>query len=315
MRKIGFVLLGVLCSGMLRAEAAVYDGPAAFVNDKVVTIDTVMKELHASFDLAQLPPARRAEKVREMFPAVRELLIDRMLILKAYEDSGARLPEHVVTERIQAILADEFGGDEAKLVETLRRGRMTKAEWMRHVRENIIVAAMRQLQVGKKVSVSPQKVKTYFAEHMDEFAVEGGVRVRTILLTPAQGDAAAEEALAALEKGEAFEAVARRLSSDSQAAQGGDWGFVKPEETFAPAVVAALAALKPGERSGVIEQGGWRTIVQKVEVRAGRMMTLAEAWPEVEAIVRAQEGQARYEAWLRELRRAAWIRVVEVALP
>lgn len=313
MRK-GLLLSLLLPVVALQAAPSPYDGVAAYVNDKVVTVDTVMKELHSGFDLSQVPMAQRADKVRELFPVVRDLIVDRMLILKAYEDSGAQLPNEAVTERIQAIVADEFGGDEARLTEMLRRNRMTKPEWIRHIRENMIVSAMRQLQVGKKTVVSPRRVKEYFAEHMDEFAEEGGVRVRVILIPPAQGAAAAEAALAELKKGVPFEEVAKKYSSDAKAKEGGDWGFVVPEATFAPAVAEALRGLKVGEHSGILEQGGYRSIVQKTEVRKGRRPTLAEAWPAAEAAVRAQLGQERYKVWLEGLRKAAYIKHVDVPL-
>lgn len=313
MRK-GLLLSLLLPVVALQAAPSPYDGVAAYVNDKVVTVDTVMKELHSGFDLSQVPMAQRADKVRELFPVVRDLIVDRMLILKAYEDSGAQLPNEAVTERIQAIVADEFGGDEARLTEMLRRNRMTKPEWIRHIRENMIVSAMRQLQVGKKTVVSPRRVKEYFAEHMDEFAEEGGVRVRVILIPPAQGAAAAEAALAELKKGVPFEEVAKKYSSDAKAKDGGDWGFVVPEATFAPAVAEALRGLKVGEHSGILEQRGYRSIVQKAEVRKGRRPTLAEAWPAAEAAVRAQLGQERYKVWLEGLRKAAYIKHVDVPL-
>ena len=313
MRK-GLLLSLLLPVVALQAAPSPYDGVAAYVNDKVVTVDTVMKELHSGFDLSQVPMAQRADKVRELFPVVRDLIVDRMLILKAYEDSGAQLPNEAVTERIQAIVADEFGGDEARLTEMLRRNRMTKPEWIRHIRENMIVSAMRQLQVGKKTVVSPRRVKEYFAEHMDEFAEDGGVRVRVILIPPAQGAAAAEAALAELKKGVPFEEVAKKYSSDAKAKEGGDWGFVVPEATFAPAVAEALRGLKVGEHSGILEQGGYRSIVQKAEVRKGRRPTLAEAWPAAEAAVRAQLGQERYKVWLEGLRKAAYIKHVDVPL-
>lgn len=312
--RSGLFSLALSLALTLGAAPSPYDGVAAYVNDKVVTVDTVMKELHAGFDLSKVPPSARADKVRELFPVVRDLIVERMLILKAYEDSGAQLPNEAVTERVQSIVAEDFGGDEARLTEMLRRSRMTKPEWIRQVRENMIVAAMRQLQVGKKIAVSPRRVKAYFAEHMADFAEEGGVRVRSILIPPEKGEAVAREALAELRKGTPFAEVAKRFSGDGKAAEGGDWGFVKPEETFAPAVVEALRGLKAGEHSGILEQGGYRTIVQKAEVRRGRMPTLAEAWPKAEAAVRAAEGMERYKAWLEGLREAAYVKLVDVPL-
>lgn len=313
MRRL--VLWAILSFALLgRAELSFYDGVAVYVNDKVITVETVLQQMRMNFDLSRVPPEELPGQIRQLFPVVRDLLIDRMLILKAYEDSGAHLPDEVVNERIKAIVAEEFDGNEAKLREALRKQRMTYDAWVKQVREDIIVQAMRQLQVGKKVSVSPKQVKLYFAEHMDDFAEEGGTHVRTILLTPDQGTAVAEEVQAALAAGTPFEEVARKYSADSQAAQGGDWGFVNPKEVFSPQIVEALAKLKPGEHSGILEASGYRSLVQKVEVKHGRRPSFTEAWPRVEAAVKNELGQARYNAWIESLRARAYIKVMDIHL-
>ncbi len=296
------------------AQASHYDGVAAYVNNKVITVDTVMKELHLGFNFSQMHPMEARAKIRELFPVVRDMAIDRMLILKAYEDSGAQLPNEIVNERIQMIIAEDFDGDEAKLKEELRRNRMTYAEWVKQTRENMVVTAMRQLQVNKKIVVSPQKVKTYYAEHMDEFTEDGGVRVRTMLFTPDQGAAAAEAAMAELKAGKPFEEVAKAVSSDLKAAEGGDWGYVKPEEVFAPQMVEVINGLKVGEISDILENSGYRSIVQKVDVRKGRRATLQEAWKDAENAVRQELGQERYNQWVESLRKNAFIKVTEVQL-
>lgn len=296
------------------AEPSFYDGVAAYVNDKVVTVDTVMRELHNNFNLSQVPPDQVADRIRELFPVMRDLLVDRTLILEAYEASGAQLPNEAVNARVQEILAEQFGGDEAKLKESLRAARMTREEWVRQVRENLIVQAMRQLQVDRKLVVSPKKVRAWYDAHKAELAETAGVHVRMIMIDPAGGAEAARKALADLEAGKPFEEVAKAHSKDSRAAQGGDWGFVRPEDNFAPQVVQALGKLKDGERSDVIELGGWRAIVQRVATRAGRERPLAEVWPQAEAAVRRELGLARYDAWLKDLRQKAYVRNVDVPL-
>ncbi len=313
--KIHTVLLAwCLCVSMAFAEVSHYDGVAAYVNDKVVTIETVLQQMRANFDLSKVGREALPGRIRELFPVVRDLIVDRMLILKAYEDSGAQLPNEAVNERIQTILAEDFEGNEARLRAVLRGQHMTYDAWVKQVREDMIVQAMRQLQVGKKTSVSPKRIRAYYAAHADDFAQAGRVHVRLILIPPEKGASVAEEALAALRGGEDFAAVAKRFSTDSRAEKGGDWGFVEPEKNFAPVVVAALKKLKPGEYSEILETSGYRSIVQKVEEQRGKRPTLTEAWPAVEAAVRNELGQERYKVWLEGLRKQAYIKVVNVKL-
>lgn len=303
-----------LCAACLRAEATFYDGVAAYVNDKVVTVDTVMRELHAGFDLTQVPPERLGARIQELFPVVRDMLVDRMLILEAYEASGAQLPNEFVNGRVQEILAGQFGGDEARLKEALRKSRLTHDDWMKQVRENLIVTAMRQLQVDRKIVVSPKRVRDYYAAHKADFAENAGVRVRTIAIDPAGGEEAARKALAELQAGKPFAEVAKAYSKDPQAANGGDWGFIDPKEYFAEPAVAALEALKPGEHSGILALNDWRLIIQKAEAKAGKTPALEDIWPQVEAAARNELAQARYDAWIEGLRQKAYIKNMDVKL-
>lgn len=312
--KLRVFLLGLLLTGVAFSQATKYDGIAAYVNNKVVTIDNVMRQLHSHFDFAAVPDHEVPVRIREYFPVVRDLIVDRMLILEEYEASGANLPSTYFNARVEEILAEDYGGDEAKLKESLRRAHMTYDAWVKQVREDVIVQAMRQLQVGKKIQVTPRRVKTYFAEHMDDFATETGTRVRTILILPDQGAAAAEEVMAALKAGGDFAELAKRYSADSQAAQGGDWGYVKPEEAFSPVIAEALKKLKVGEYSDILESAGYRFIVQKVDVQRGARPKLQDVWPQVESAVRAELGRERYREWIEGLRKKAYIRTVDVVL-
>lgn len=313
--KVRVLFLTGLCfAGLAWAQATKYDGVAAYVNNKVVTIDSVMRQLHSHFDFAAVPDHEVPLRMREYFPVVRDLIVDRMLILEEYERSGANLPSTYFNARVEEILAEDYDGDEAKLKEALRRSNMTYDAWVKQVREDVIVQAMRQLQVGKKLQVSPKRVKAYFAEHMDDFASEAGTRVRTILLTPDQGEAVADEVMAALKAGADFGELAKKYSSDSQAAEGGDWGYVNPQEAFAPIIAETLKGLKAGERSEILENAGYRFIVQKVDVRRGKRPQLKDVWKEVESAVRDQMGRERYKAWIDGLRKKAYIRTVDVTL-
>ncbi len=309
-----FCLVMAAMVGMVRADASQFDGVAAYVNNKVITIDTVMKELHMSFNFASLSQQEAYAKVRELFPVVRDLAIERVLILKAYEDSGMTLPSDVINRRMQDIIARDFGGDEALLKSMLRERQMTYEEWAKLIRENTIVAAMRQFQVTQKVIVSPKMVKDYYAAHKQSYGKLEGVHIRTLLLSPEQGTSVAEEVLAAFAKGESWESLAKTYSQDAKAAEGGNWGFIIPANEFNAEIADKVTALKVGERLGPINMMGYLLFVEKLDERRTDPPPLAEIWSEVEAQVRNELGMKRYEAWVNDLRSNAYIKVNELAL-
>lgn len=307
-----FSLLFVASS--LFAQSQKYDGVAAYVNDKVVTIDTVMNELRTGLNLWNVPPHQQMEMTRTNFPVFRDLLIDRMLVLQAYEASGATLSNELVTARVQEIIAEAYGGSEAKLRNELKRTGLTYPEWVKQVRENMIVQAMRHLQVNKKINVSPKRIREYYAAHPEYFAIAESMHVSVILLPPDFIRIDAESLLKKLRNGESFEQAAKAFSIGQNAENGGDLGFIKPSDEFAPVIVDALANLKDGEISDLIELQGCHVILRKNASQNAKQLTLKEAWPMVQRRVEHELALERYKEWIESLRARAHIRYVDIEL-
>lgn len=311
MNKV-FLFILLFAVGMLRAELQRFDGVVAYVDDKVITMDTVLNELRASKQLWNTAPELQAAETIKYFPVFRDLLIERMLILKAYEASGGTLPAEAVNERIKQIIADGYEGSEAKLHNELRRAGLSYPEWQKQVRENMIVQAMRHLQVEKKIHVSPKRIREYYKAHPEQFTTSEGVQLQTILLPPDQGRVAAEEVLHQLREGADFAELARQFSVDQYAADGGDTGFIQPEEQFSPEAVAIIRNLKVGELSDIFEVKGYCQIFRKVAIKGEKLRPLQEAWADAEAAVHAELAKERYAKWIQSLRDNAHIRYVEL---
>jgi parvulin-like peptidyl-prolyl isomerase len=307
-----FLLAFLVVVASLRAEMQRFDGIVAYVDDKVVTMDTVLNELRMSRQLWNTSPDMQAAETVKYFPVFRDLLIERILILKEYEASGASLPAEALNERIKQVIAESYGGNEAALKHELRRGGITYAAWQKQVRENMIVQAMRHLQVEKKIYVSPKRIREYYAAHPEKFSTNDGVQLQTILLAPAQGRATAEKLLTDLRNGADFAALARQHSTDQYASAGGDTGFIKPEDNYAPEAVAIIKNLKIGEVSEIFEVRGYCQIFKKIAVKDQKCPPLQEIWQDVERAVHNELAQERYAQWVEELRSRAHIRYVEL---
>lgn len=79
----------------------------------------------------------------------------------------------------------------------------------------------------------------------------------------------AEAALAEVKSGKDFAAVAKEVSQDSSAAQGGDLGFMKPGQTV-PEFDAALFSMKKGQVSDLIKTEFGYHIIKVEEVKKDR---------------------------------------------
>ncbi|MBQ9694097.1 MAG: peptidyl-prolyl cis-trans isomerase [Kiritimatiellae bacterium] len=304
----------LLIAGTVFADnAQQYDGVAAYVDDKVITIDTVMNELRAGLRLWEIPPQQQMDLTRKNFPVFRDLLIERMLILKEYEASGAQLPNEAVNERVQSIIADAYDGNEATLRHELKRTGLTYPEWLKQVRENMIIQAMRHLQVNKKINVSPKRVREFYNTHPELFTVAESMHVQVILLPPEFGNTEAKALLENLRKGASFEDAAKAHSIGQNAETGGDLGFIKPAEEFDTPIVTALSKLKDGELSDLIEMKGCFVILKRVASKNAKQYSLKEAWPIAYDLVEKELGLERYKAWIEQLRSRAHIRYIDIA--
>lgn len=82
--------------------------------------------------------------------------------------------------------------------------------------------------------------------------------------TRAEAHARAEEALARLAGGEAFDEVARSLSDGATAPRGGDLGWFTRGQ-FLPDFEDAVFALRPGETSGIVETKAGFHVIHRME--------------------------------------------------
>src|SRR6266545_2420398 len=143
------------------------------------------------------------------------------------------------------------------------------------LRSELLAARVRAALV-EGVRPTGEQVQEYYAAHQRDMAIGEEVRLRMIAVT---SKAAAEEILAALQKGEKFGPLARQRSAGRRAAQGGDTGWVN-SETLAPALREAVGKLQAGEAGGPVQKGAEEfLIVGLAGRRPAHAKSLAEAWP------------------------------------
>ena len=143
-------------------------------------------------------------------------------------------------------------------------------------------------------------------------AVVTQTRARHILLRAAEGQdltALAQRLASARERvvaGQApFEAVARELSQDGSAANGGDLGWAGPGQ-FVPEFEQAMDALAPGEVSGPVASRFGVHLIQVVERRQAPV-SVREQREWVRNVLRAQKAEQAYADWVRDLRAQAYV--------
>jgi len=294
-------------------NATIVDGVAAKVNGEQITIGEVLSEVRRD-PVMHLPGAGAAD-FKRMYRQTLENMIDRKLILKDAEAQKLQIQDWVVDNRIREIVKENFNGDFSALRAAVDGSNMLYDNWKRTIREDLVAQAMQYQTVARNLTVSPGAMRAEFAVNADKYAVSNSLDVSVILLGAADGKTAMERAVEAvkrLEGGEDFAEVAKAMSSDPHAKEGGVWKDVQPADTFKPEVVEALSALAVGDRSAPIEIRGWVAIVRKDAEHAGVKRTFAEAYEDVRNTVRANEAKRLHKEWIKRLRDNAFIVVYEM---
>ena len=280
----------------LAASAVEIDGVAARVGSDAILRSDVMIEMRRG----NQPPERYAEVLAEM--------IERKLILKAAGESKMTMQEWVVESRVREVIQRSFDGDRNKLMATLARDKVSYPEWYQHMREDLIVGAMRYQVVDKNVSASPADLLREYKAHPERYADGAKVSVAVILLKASemlrQG-----EIDAAIKAGKPFAELAKSYSSDPHAAEGGLWKDVVAKEMFSEEVCAAIDRLAVGEVSNWISKDGWSYLLKKEAEKPGRPRAFEEAFDDVEAAVKEAAAKRLYTEWISRLKEETYVKV------
>ena len=277
------------------AGAVEVDGVVATVGTESILRSEVLGEL------------RRADADESRFAEMRNRLIERKLIIRAAREQKMTMQDWIVENRVREIIDSAFGGDMNKLKVALAAQKVQMSEWRQCIKDDMIVGAMRWNVVEKNVTASPSEMKEEYRSHPSRYLSEAKATVGVILLKPEDSDKRTEvtEAL----KNEKFEEVAKRLSADTHASEGGLWKDINPATTFRPEVANAIAAIKKGEVSDWVDIGGWSFLLKKYDESAARQSTFAEAYEAIEANVKRENSARLYAEWIDRLKAENYIKV------
>lgn len=214
------------------------DSIVAVVNDAVIT----RKELNTRIEEAkhQLTLAKRPVPEADMLQRqVLEQMIITQVQLQRAKDDGIVVKDADVEQALQRIAADN------RLSVDQYKARLSQAgvpwdAFRKEVREQIILARLRDKEVDSQIQVSETEINTFLAAQRGASVTpsETEYRISEILVkvpdgaSPDQVNAAQKKANDALDKAKAggdFAALAKQYSDASDASAGGDMGFRIPE--------------------------------------------------------------------------------------
>jgi Parvulin-like peptidyl-prolyl isomerase len=215
--------------------------------------------------------------------------------------AGEALPTNAVTtnesERALVTLRNQFADDRQFRV-ALQRSGVSQRTLRRALAEAIRGEAWIENQIAAQVAVSDTEIQNYFEQHQAEFMQPTRIRVRHIFLAAPEGSApelmqAKQHAIldiaVRLGRGEDFGELAAAASEDEASkTHGGDLGFFAanrmPAEFF-----EAAEQLSPNSPPRFLQSHLGFHALQVTDVHPARPLTLAEATPEISALIAAKK--------------------------
>lgn len=292
------------------------DGVAAYVNAHVITYSDV---LGASRALQQMVTQRQGgEDVNALYQKTLGELINRKMMLDAYADQKLiKIPDAMVEERVEKVIREMFKNDRMAFLGALAEDGNTEVAWRQQIREQIVVGAMRNLRVDSQVRVSPLAVRERYDKAPEKQETPPAVMFGMIVIGIGQDDAGrvAQKAKladvqAALAAGQDFAEVAKRYSEDTLAASGGMRDWVEPDMLRAELRDLVMQA-EIGVVKGPVEIGPHYALVKVGGRREAARLSFEDAYADIERELRMELEKRLYDEWIVQLRRDAFVRVLE----
>lgn len=255
------------------AAAKPLDRIVAVVNDEVIT----QVELQARVQIAeqQLQRQRIAPPARDVLArqVLERMIVDRAQLQLARE-TGVRVDDATVNAAI-ARIAETNGLSVPALRERLEREGVRFARFREEVRDDIILARLRDREVDSRIQVAEGEVDNFLAAQagVDAGAIE--YNIAQILLRVPEAVSAqrieeirrrAEDLLAQARNGADFAQLAASHSAAPEALAGGELGW-RTAERLPTLFLEAVKDLKPGELAPVVRSPGGFHVLKLVGKR------------------------------------------------
>lgn len=235
------------------------------------------------------------------------LIEETLLLQTAREKKISLTPEE--EKALETQLRSGYAGGEFEKI--LEKKQISLEDWMIQQKKKRMIEKLLQEEIYSRHKPSPREVEAFFEKHRSRFVEPDRVRCRHIV---ANKEDKADTILSLLQKGEPFAAVAQKYSESPDREQGGDLGYMTQGEEYPDIFVQACFSLATGQTSAVIPSPYGFHIFRVVDKKPQRPLSLKEASPAIEALLREEKGRVMFRPWVDEIQRNKKIILDEKAL-
>ena len=250
------------------------DRIVAVVNEGVITqyqLDSRTRAATAQLhrQKVQLPPP----------DVLRRQVLDQMITERAQvqqaKEAGVRVEDNELSQALDRIAANQKVST-AQMRQTVEKDGMKWNDFREEIRDQMMIARIREREVDAKINISPGEVDNFLANQASAGLGEEVHLAHIVIRIP---EGASPETLQKLrlkavgideqaKAGKDFAQLAATYSESNDAMQGGDLGF-RPIDSLPQVMSSAIANLKPGQVSDVVRSPSGFHIVKLIGRRGG----------------------------------------------
>jgi peptidyl-prolyl cis-trans isomerase SurA len=310
----------VSLSSLLSAQDEVVEQIVARVNNQIITNgEYIHGKEELKREIQQQDLANANEVLAERDKDVLRDLIDQQLLLEKGKDLGITADTEVI-KKLDEMRKDMKLDSMEELEKAAQAQGISFEDYKQNLRNQLITQQVIGKEVGSRLIITKEEEQKFYDDHTAELQQPETVRLSEILVstdakpndsTPeAQrlqtAQAKAEDLLAQIRKGAAFEEVAKKNSDGPTAAQGGDLGVFK-RGALAKELEDKTFAMKAGDVSDVIRTKQGFVILKVTDHHNAGIPPLSEIAPRIQDAVYMQKLQPALRDYLTKLREEAYI--------
>jgi len=318
-----FCLMLLVCTSFITGAA--YAGgtsdessAAAMVNGTVIS----RGDFHREFDRVWRSKGAKSKladesKLAEMKREALENLVTRELLLQESRRRDIKVANKDIDREFGQLRA-QFA-NEGQFTETMAGLKLNESLIRAQLAQGLAIRALVNEDVGSKISVSDDDIRTYYERHKETFTRPPQVHLSHILIAvdPAwdskQKKAAADKTAKLRERlteGEDFGRLAAKHSDDKHSReQGGDIGWFSPGQLVSE-LEKKIENLKEGEISPVVEDRFGFQIIKVVERKAAISPSLDELKGKIRGMIKQEKGLMQLQPFISKLRDAAKVEIL-----
>jgi peptidyl-prolyl cis-trans isomerase C len=241
--------------------------------------------------VAQLGGREKVKDKQELVQIATQRMVEEKLLAQEARRKGIQANELRLAQMVNAI--EKQAGGRHELETNVAKFGSSYDQVVGMLREMELARSLIEKEIIPTIQVSTEEIAAFYAENPNLFESEEQVRARHILITATANDsesavaearAKAEDARKRVLAGEDFGAVARDVSQDPSAANGGELGFFTRKSTD-PQFAAAAFALEPGGISEIVQTPYGFHIINVEEKRPAGRLSLEDVSDQVRTVL------------------------------